>query len=79
MRGQNRFDLPQVIDVVACHHSRDVLDGLLAAFGMNAEMLPLLRRKRFQQGQVRLAGDTKLLEAFAGVAFGVVTCGYPAS
>ena len=36
-----------MVDVVACDHADDLLDGLPAALGVQAELFPLLGRKRF--------------------------------
>ena len=66
-----------VIDIMSGDHADDVLDGFLAALGMLAIVLPLIGRKRFQQGKVRFAHDAAQFDGFAGLAFVVMSGGNP--
>jgi hypothetical protein len=43
---QDALDLLEVVEVMAGHHMQDALDGLLAALGVHAVMLPLFRLQR---------------------------------
>ena len=70
-------DLLQVVEVVPGHHGRKAFDGFLAALGMNAVMLPLLRREALVERQIRVPQYAELLQGLARVAFSVLPCGQP--
>src|ERR1700683_2304681 len=44
-----------MVNIMSGYHPHDMLDGLLAALGMLAVVLPLIRRKQFQQSKICLA------------------------
>jgi len=64
--------LLEVIEVVASEHADDVFDGFLAALGMHAVVFPLFRRERIEQGEICIAHDAELFDAFARIALRVV-------
>jgi len=47
--------LLHVIEVVSCEHARDVRDRFFAALRMYPVMLPLFRRERLEQREIRFA------------------------
>jgi hypothetical protein len=44
-RGEDGFDLFEVVDVVAGHHTQQALDTFFSAFRMHSVMLPLFGRE----------------------------------
>ena len=66
-----------MIDVVSGDHADDMLDRFLATLGVLAVVLPLIRGKRFEEGEVCFAHDAVQFDGFAGIAFVIVSGGDP--
>src|SRR5258708_1532143 len=61
------LDLSQMIEIVPGHHVNNTLDGFDAPLGMHAVVLPLLRRKRFQEREVAFPHRSELFQRFARI------------
>ena len=72
-RGQDALDLPKMVEIVSGYHADHVLDGFLAAFGMLAVVLPLIRRKLFEKREIGFAHHAVQFDGFARIAFFVVS------
>src|SRR5258708_19824603 len=70
--GEGGINLSERVDVVPRKHLRDPLDTLFAALGVDAELFPLFRFKRFQKAQIHFAQGLKNSQRHLWVAFGVV-------
>jgi hypothetical protein len=66
-----------VIDVVSGVHANNVLDGFDAPLGVQAVVLPLFGRKRFQQHEIGLPCRAEVFERFARVPLLVMARGGP--
>lgn len=71
-RRDDRFDLFDVVYVVAREHSYDVLDSFLTTLGVHSVVLPLFRSKRFQQGKICFADRGEMFQGLVRIAFAVV-------
>src|ERR1700722_2710584 len=50
--GEKRLDLFGMVQIVACCQARDVFDRLLAAFGVDTVIRPLLGRERSEEIEI---------------------------
>ena len=72
--GKDSLDLFQVIEVVPGGEFRDSRNRLLATLGVNTVVVPLCRRKRLQQIQVRFAKSGETFERLARIRFALTHC-----
>src|SRR5260221_6854013 len=62
-----------MVEVMAGYHPDHVLDRFLPALGMLPIVLPLIRRQRLEEREVRFTHDAAQFDGFAGIAIVVMS------